>query len=216
MARRFADAKSAAAGTDAMAHLIRTTEYAHGRTERYFREIDEKISKLQRAGRQRELLEDLGDKFVRTALFRDDLDARELDLYLHEAELVGHVYAIRSGLLATVLHHKTSPENLLSALERLRLLDGASNTNGPIGFRYALGELCDALLAGDRTRLTILHNEASQIEVRSRAWIPVDMFLETIGLPLPPMPTQWLEEPTAVKQRWAGHLSAYLARHRTT
>ena len=215
MARRFADAMTAAAGTDAMAQLVRTTEYAHGRPERYFREIDEKISKLQKAGRQRELLEDLGDKLVRRALFLDDLDTQELEQYTDEAELVGHVYATRSALLATVLHHKASADNLSAALERLKVLDQTSTTNETIGFRYALGEFCDALLDGDRDRILRLHDEAALVEVRSRAWIPVEMFFGAIDLPLPPMPTQWLEEFDVVKQRWAGHLSAYLAKHRT-
>lgn len=196
MARRFADAMSAAAaaGTEAEAQLVRTTEYAHGRPERYFREIDEKISRLRNLGRQRELLEELGDKLVRWVLFLGDVDTRELEQFTDEAELVGHIVATRSALLATVLHHKASVDNISAALERLKVLDQAATTRETIGFRHALGAFCDALLNRDHDRLVRLHEEAARVDVRSRAWIPVEMFFEAIDLPLPPVPTQWLEE----------------------
>ncbi|MFF1881968.1 hypothetical protein ACFVVC_10935 [Pseudarthrobacter sp. NPDC058196] len=215
MARRFADAMTAAEGTNAMPQIVRTTEYAHGRPERYFREIDEKIAKLQNAGRQRELLEDLGDKLVRRALFVHDLDTQELQRYADEAELVGHSYAMRSAMLATVLHNEGDRAFILAVLERLRVLDQTAAAKETIGFRYALGELCDALLQGDRDRLVRLQEEAALVKLRSRAWIPVEMFLEAIDLPLPRVETQWLEEFDVVKQRWAGHLNAYLAKHMT-
>lgn len=79
---------------------------------------------------------------------------------------------------------------------------------------YALAEFCDAQLAGAHDRLVDLHEELCNIEFRTRSWIPVECFLESVGLPLPPMPTQWLEPYKVVAQRWAAHLDSYLARHR--
>ncbi len=98
-------------------------------------------------------------------------------------------------------------------LQRLRVLDMASTRNGTIGFRYALAELCDALIAGDRERLVQLFDEIAAVGERNRSWIPVESFLEAVGLPLPPMATQWLEPYPTVLNRWTAHLDRYLARH---
>jgi hypothetical protein len=61
LARRFADARSAAEGTSTVATITRTAEFAHGRPERYFAQVGAKLVKLRTSGRQREYLEEQGD-----------------------------------------------------------------------------------------------------------------------------------------------------------
>jgi hypothetical protein len=219
LARQFADALAATTDTPedfrispTPVLLRRMAEYAHGRPERYFDEIEEKIGRLRAAGRQREFLEEQGDLLVRRALFRGDLDDRELERFSEEAELAGHMVATRSGLLAMVLHHWAPSSDVSAALERLQLLDQTS-VPGPFGFRYAMGEVCDALIAADRNRLVRLRDSALQLTFRSRSWIPIDCFMASVGLPLPPVPTQWMEPADEVSARWTQHLDAYLARH---
>lgn len=219
LARQFADALAATTDTaedflisPTPVHLRRMSEYAHGRPERYFDEIEEKVGRLRAAGRQRELLEEQSELLVRRAFFRGDLDDRELERFHEEADLAGHMNATRSGLLAIVLHHRAPSADVSAALERLRLLDQAS-APGPVGFRYAMGEVCDALIAADRSRLVRLRDSARQLTFRNRSWIPIDCFMSSVGLPLPPVPTQWMEPADEVSARWTQHLDAYLARH---
>ena len=213
LARRFIEARYAADGTPTMAYITRGAEYAHGRPQRYFAEVGDKLAKLRRAGRQREYLEDLGDYLVRRAFFRNDVTLREINDFREEAELAGHIVATRSALLASVLHHESNPADLCVALDRLKVLDRASSASGEIGFRYALAEFCDALIAGAHDRLVTLQEEACRVDFRSRSWIPVDFFLESVGLPLPSTPTQWLESYEVVARRWTDHLDLYLGRH---
>jgi hypothetical protein len=213
LARRFADARSAAEGTSTVAIVTRTAEYAHGRPERYFAEVGAKLVKLRTGGRQREHLEELGDYLVRRALWRGDLNAGEIGRFTEEVEFAGHIVATRSALLATVLHRDADPTGISVALARLRVLDEASGATEAIGFRYALAEFCDALVTGSRGRLEDLHKELYQGGLRSRSWIPLECFLESVDLPLPPMPTQWLEPYEVVAQRWSDCLDNYLRRH---
>jgi hypothetical protein len=213
MARRFLEARDAADGTDVAAYIRRVGEYAHGRPERYFAEVADKVAKLRTAGRQREYLEDQGDFLMRRAFFTGELESETIDRFREDAELAGHVVAVRNALVAKVLHHQSEPVEVSDTLQRLRHLDQESSPTGSIGFRYALAELCDATLAGSHTRLTTLRAEVAHLDFRPRAWIPIECFLESIGLPLPPMPTQWLEQYEVVTRRWAAHLDSYLARH---
>lgn len=216
LARRFAEARAAAAGTRAVEVITRVAEYAHGRPERYFTEVDAKIARLHRGGRQREYLEDVGLCLERRVFFRGDVDSREIDEFREQAELAGHVVATRNALLATVLHHDAHPGEISTTLRRLEVLERASTATGTIGFRYALAEICDALLADAPDRLATLREEACRLEFRTRSWIPVECFLESVGLPLPPVPTEWLEPYEIVRERWSAHLASYLARCRTT
>lgn len=212
LARRFVDAKDAAGSSQVAAMIERMAEYAHGRPERYFAEIGSKLSRLRTAGRQREYLEELGDFYVRRALFRQDLTEGEVGAFLEEAESIGHIVAIRSALLATVLEHKTDTADTESALHRLRMLDQASGANG-MGFRYALAEFCDARLQESDDRLKTLSRESESVVSRSRSWIPIECFFASVDLPLAPVPTQWLEPYGVVAERWTQHLRAYINRH---
>ncbi|MCM0675913.1 hypothetical protein NCC78_14620 [Micromonospora phytophila] len=115
--------------------------------------------------------------------------------------------------LATVLVHQSDPAEISVALDRLKTLDLASGPGGAIAFRYAFAEFCDARLARDRDRLTALRQEADRLGVRTRSWIPVECFLDSAGLTLRPVPTQWSEPYDVVSRRWRGHLHTYLARH---
>lgn len=214
-ARRFVDARDAAEAAGVTANTYRVTEYAHGRPERFFAEIGGKLAKLRRAGRQREHLEDTGDYLLRRAFFRDDVGRAEIEEFREVAELAGHIVGIRSALLTTALHRECGQLNVTLALERLEVLDRASPPIGEIGFRFAMGEFCDALLAESVVRLQELHRAISRVDFRSRTWIPVECFFETIDMPLAPMPTQWIEPYGVVQRRWAAHLDAYLARHRS-
>jgi hypothetical protein len=171
---------------------------------------------LRTAGRQREHLEDLGDYLVRRTFFRGDLGARDIAEFYEAAELAGHVVATRSALFATVLHRGTDPAGRSAALDRLRILDQASAAAGTIGFRFAFAEFCDAVVTHAPDRLAALHRDACQLDFRTRSWIPVECFLGSVGRPLPPIPTQWLEPYEVVNQRWVDHLDAYLARHDAT
>jgi hypothetical protein len=150
---------------------------------------------------------------VRRALLNGDLDAGEIGRFTEEVEFAGHIVASRSALLATILHRDIDPAELSMALTRLRVLDEASGATGAIGFRYALAEFCDALVTGSRGRLEDLHKELNQGGFRSRSWIPLECFLESVDLSLPSMPTQWLEPYEVVAQRWGDRLDKYLRRH---
>jgi hypothetical protein len=136
----------------------------------------------------------------------------ELADFRNEAELAGHMVATRTSLLATVFVCGPGTPEVSFALERLRALDRASASDGTIGFRSAFAECCDALAVGARDRLEALRLEVGRVSFRSRPWIPVECFLESVGLPLPATPTQWLEPHEVVSRRWADHLRSYLAR----
>jgi hypothetical protein len=210
LARRFAEARYAAEGTDAIGLINRVAEYAHGRPRRYFDEVGKIMDNFRT---EREYLEEQGELLARRALFHGDVQAREIDELREAAEISGHTVATRSALLTTVLHHQAEPAELSVALERLRILDQASDAAGAIGFRYALAEFCDARLAPDLDRLKGLRAELLQHQVRSRSWIPVECFFQSVGLPLSPVPTEWLEPYDAVARRWTAHLKQYVDRH---
>ncbi|MER7441270.1 hypothetical protein [Micromonospora avicenniae] len=212
-ARRFVDARDAAAALPVQALITRAQEYAHGRPRRYFNEIGEKITKLRRAGRQREYLEEVGVRLERRAFLHDDLGIEEVVTFRDDAELAAHTVATRCALLATVLMQRSDREETSILLDRLRSLDLASGPAGTIGFRYALAEFCDARLAGDRDRLVALQQEIEGILVRTRPWVSVECFLDSVGLPVRPVPTQWIEPYAVVRRRWALHLRSYLTRH---
>jgi hypothetical protein len=213
LARRFVEARDAAEGTKAIGLINRVAEYAHGKPERYFDEVNKIMDKHRETQHEREYLEEWGELIERRAFFHGDLQTSEIDELREVAELSGHTVATRSALLATVLHHEAEPTELSVALERLRMLDQASDAVGAIGFRYAQAEFCDAILAADHARLEDLKADLLQHQVRSRSWIPVECFLQSVGLPLPPVPTQWLEPYDAVAQRWTAHLHQYIDRH---
>lgn len=210
LARRFDDARAMADGTSAAQFISRVSDYAHGLPEPYFAEIDNKLTKLRAQGRQREYLEELGDYIVRREFFKHDLGTHEITKLLDVAELVGHIVATRSALLAIVLHRGSHRTEVSSALEQLRALDRKAEAENAIGFRYALAEFCDAAIEGSRDRMVRLHATVSNVEFRGRSWIPVEFFLESVGLPLPQMPTQWLEPREVVRDRWITHLDNYL------
>jgi hypothetical protein len=214
MARRFIDAREAAEAAGNTAHTSRVTEYAHGRPERYFAEIGNKLTKLRGAGRQREYLEEMGDYLLRRALLRESLGRAEIEEFRDTAELAGHIVAVRSALLAAALNRQGGQGDVTLALERLNVLGRTSPPVGEVGFRFAMGEFCDALLANSTARLRELHGVVSGVATRTRSWIPVECFFASIGMPLAPEPTQWIEPYAVVQQRWAAHLDAYLARHR--
>ncbi|PYC66188.1 hypothetical protein C7C45_26040 [Micromonospora arborensis] len=211
--RRFVEARDAAANLRVQALITRAQEYAHGRPQRYFAEIGEKLSKLRAAGRQREYLEDLGLYLERRAFLHSNLAVDEVDSFRDQAELVGHTVATRSALLAMVLVHRSDPAEISVILSRLKALDLASSPTDVIGYRYAVAEFCDARLAGDRNRLTALQQEVDGLGARTRSWVPVECFLQSVGLPVRPVPTQWLEPYDLVNRRWARHLRSYLSRH---
>ncbi|MGI5522383.1 hypothetical protein ACQEUX_15705 [Micromonospora sp. CA-259024] len=211
LARRFTDAHEAAQGLPVQSFITRVAEYAHGRPERYFAEVPDKMELLRGAGRQREYLEEVGTLLMRRAFFRGDVDDDEIADFGDQADLSGHLIATRSALLTTVLLRRSDPTDISLAIDRLRVLDEASL--GEIGYRYAFAETCGALLAGDRDRLERLRDELSRLRSRSRSMIPVECLLESAGLPLPDQPTQWLEPAEDVVRRWADHFAAYAARH---
>jgi len=214
MARRFAEARTAAAGiVSAQDYIRRVGEYAHGRPERYFSEVEAKLARYRAAGRQREQIEDQGDLLARRALFVGDVRTADIASYHDQAESAGHSVGVRSALLATVLQRSGASEDRAVALDRLRHMDEAASGSGVVGFRFAMAEVCDSLLCGDRGRLEQLRDQVSSLEFRSRSWIPTDCFLAAVGLPLPVMSTQWLESPATVVRRWTAHLDGYLTRH---
>jgi hypothetical protein len=90
---------------------------------------------------------------VRRVLFLGDVDGREIDKFLQEAEAVGHLVAVRSALLAAVLNRQAGEMDPSTALERLKSLNKGESQTGTINFRYALAEFCDALLSGAHERL---------------------------------------------------------------
>ena len=215
-ARRFDDARAAARDARDSTYVTRVGEYAHGRPERYFAEIENRTSRLDVQGRQREVLEERGDYLARRALLKGDVGADEVRAFSEEVEVVGHSVATRDALRATALCHEVEPEEAKAAVQRLEALDRAASATGAIGFRYAMAEFCDALAAGDRTRLEVLHDKVVRTSPRDRSWIPVECFLESVGLPVPQPPTQWLEPYEDVLARWTTHLDAHLERRRSS
>jgi hypothetical protein len=214
LARRFVDAREAGKELPGWSYIERVAEYAHGRPERYWKEIPAKLAKLHEAGRQREYLEDAGDLLVRRTFFLDEgAEASDIDAYLEEADYAGHLVAIRSGLLAKILYRRVEPAELGIHLDRLKSLDRSSSPTGAIGYRYAFGEICDSLISGSHNRMVRLREEIEELDMRNRSWIPIECFLDLVGLPLAPTPTQWLEPYDVVRRRWCTHLSRYLVRH---
>lgn len=214
LARRFADAREASKELPGWSYIERAAEYAHGRPRRYWDEIPAKLARLREAGRQREYLEDMGDLLVRRTFFLGEaVEASEIDAYLEEADYVGHVVAIRSALLAKILHRGVEAAELATQLDRLKSLDQSSSPTGAVGFRYAFGEACDSFLSGSHGRLVRLREEIGEVDFRTRSWIPVECFLDLAGLPLAPTPTQWLEPYNVVLERWHSHLNRYLTSH---
>ncbi|MEU8254393.1 hypothetical protein AB0C06_09040 [Micromonospora inaquosa] len=211
VARRFVDADQAAQGLPVQRHIRRMAEYAHGRPERYFAEIPDKMARLRGDGRQREYLEEAGTLLIRRALFYGDVSADEVLDFADQADLSGHLVATRTALLGTVMLARSAPTDIALAIDRIRTLDEASM--GEIGYRYGLAECCTALRLGARDRLERLRDELSLLTSRSRSVIPVECLLESVGLPLPIQPTQWLEPVEVVTRRWADHFAAYVARH---
>jgi tetratricopeptide (TPR) repeat protein len=216
LARRFVDARDAAAGTRISAQVRRMVEYAHGRPERYLDEINDKMESLRLHGRQREYLEEFSTHLARRALIRGDLTQSDVERFRETAELAGHVVAIRDTLLAMILLRQAHPTDIAVALQQLRTLDEVASGEGTVSFRYALAEFCDASITGTRNRLEVLREEILEVGFRTRSWIPIECFLERTGLPLPIVPTQWIEPREVVYQRWTAHLEAYLARHDET
>ncbi|GIJ43999.1 ATP/GTP-binding protein [Virgisporangium aliadipatigenens] len=212
-ARRFVDARNAAAGLPVESLVTRIREYVHGRPEQYFLDIGAKLAQLDAAGRQREHLEDVGIHLERRAFFHGDPGVGEVDAFREEAESAGHTVGIRSGLLTTLLMRRCAPEDLSIALRRLKMLDEVSTDTGTFSFRYAFAEFCDAAVVGDGDRLDALRTAVDALTMRGRAWIPVECFLESSGRPVRPIPTQWVEPFTVVRARWATHLHTYLTRH---
>jgi hypothetical protein len=214
LARRFVDARKATEEIPDWSLIERVAEYSHGRPERYWDEIPAKIAELREVGRQREYLEEMGDLIIRRTFFLgESIEGSEIDSYLEEADYVGHIVAIRSALLAKILHRRAEPAELAAHLDRLKSLDQSSSSTGDIGFRYAFGEACDSFLSGPFSRLARLQEEIENVDFRAKSWIPVECFLDIAGLPLAPTPTQWLEPYDLVLERWHGHLIRYLATH---
>ena len=93
LARRFAAARDAAEGTDAIGDINRVAEYAHGRPRRYFDEIDNIMEKFRATGHQREYLEEQGEPPCAASSLPPRPSAREIDELREEAELSGHTVA---------------------------------------------------------------------------------------------------------------------------
>lgn len=214
LARRFVTAERAAKALTVPTTVGRTSQYAHGRPERYFTEADDYLGLLRRNGRQRELLEARGDHLVRQAFFHGGVTQEEIDDLSRESELGGNTVATRNALLATVLHRGSGAGKVTEALNRLAIMDRASSTSSSIGFRYALAACADALVTGNDGKLHSVREAAEAMVFRTRSWIPVECFLAAAGQAPTEQPTEWLEDPAVVQQRWADHLATYLARHR--
>jgi hypothetical protein len=164
------------------------------------------MTRFRAAGRQREYIEDRGEYLARRVFFRGDLPPAELEKFIDNAEPIGHTVALRSGLMGRVLLRKG---DVAGALAELRSRDQASDTDGHISFRYAFAEFCDAYVARDDDRLTRLRDEVGRLTSRTRSWIPIECFLAIAGRPLPDVPTEWLEPPEVIRQRWRDHLERY-------
>lgn len=208
MARRFIDARRTADGTDAQAFVTRTTEYAHGRPERYFSEVHQTIARYRTSGRQRELIEEEGDLLARRTLYRGGVTDIEIEAFQDTAEVSGHLYALRCALLASILSRRgDAPE----ALVRLRSLEEATYGTGHLGFGSALAIMCHPDLSSDSLLLDAVRG-ALATEARSRSWIPIEFFAIDAGLDFPEVETQWLEPKELVHERWRKHRADYLAR----
>lgn len=152
---------------------------------------------------------------MRRTLLRGDVGADEVEGFADEAEASGYGVAARAVLLTAALRHGAEPAAADEALQRLRALDPGASGAGTIGYRYAMAECCDAIAVRDRDRLGVLRDEVARVRARSTSRIPVECFLESVGLPVPPAPTQWLEPYEDVLARWTAHLDAHLERRRS-
>lgn len=213
-ARRFVDAEDALkAAPEAEAITRRMAAYAHGHPEVYFSEVPAKLVELREQGRQREYIEEVGTLLVRRALFRDDLEMPEVTSFLELAEYAAHSVGVRDAVVAAVLLRSGTDDERQSLLERLETLEKRRRPGEPIGWRSALAGLADASVRQDRARMSALAGLVAQVHNRSRAWIPVEVLLDTLGYPLLEGSTQWLEPLDEVRGRWAGHWGRYLSRH---
>lgn len=215
MSRRFADARNAAEGQPIAGSIRRVQEYTYGLPQRYFDEIPATMLRLRDQGRQRELLEEESDLVIRRALLRgNEVTADELSSLEEKASQAGHLVAMRGSLTATVLDRRCGIEEIASALPLLKVLETRSSATGAIGFRYALAEICDSVIASDTdARLATLGEEIGELAFRTRAWIPVECLMDWLGVPLSPMPTQWLDSYEVVRERWVKHFESYLSWH---
>lgn len=212
-ARRFLQAQATTERIGVEAAVVRRTErYAHGDPEVYFSEIEEKLTALQAAGRQREAIEDTGILWQRRAFFGRDFDLAEFRRFQEDVERIGHITALRDCLLIEVLERLGDADDIELALRRLRYLDGLQNE--VFGFRFALAELVDAITLGDWARVDRLRDEIVTIpSERGRSWIPIECMMAAVGRPVPVAPTEWVEPVEVVEARWANYLAAHLMRH---
>lgn len=213
LARRFSDALKEldASGLDG-GYVPRVIEYAHGRPERYFREVDAKLTSLSAQGRSRELLEEHADLLLRRAIFKE-VTHDEVESLRRQADAASHSIAQRTVMLVEILTRPMSEEDVRFGLDRIRLME--QGATGDLGFRYALGECVAAVRASDHKRLGRLVDDIEGRTLpRSRSWIVAEFLLDHAGFALEAVETQWQEPFEQVRSRWFDHFDRFYSRTR--
>ena len=82
-------------------------------------------------------------------------------------------------------------------------------------FPFHFGELLSlrALRDGIDQEFLDWHAQAATRKFRSRTWIRLEMLLDHLGYPLPPVKTQWPEPIEGIRKRWVGHYTRLLNTH---
>ena len=71
-----------------------------------------------------------------------------------------------------------------------------------------------AMLTGDPADAEFASELAEGHDFRSAYWIPVEIYLEALGHPLDPVPTQWVEPYETVRDRWLAIADGIISRAR--
>lgn len=203
MARRFRDAAEVMPFLDAdQAKTNQLTDRAlHGDiSDEYLENLRNRIPKANpRYGLE------LTGLYHRSLARVGRLDRAEADDFRQHAHKLGHLTAERTALVACALHDISHGENFdpreWSAFDSELSRAGAGEI------------LAFTVLRGDADNELVDWLEvARDNEFRSRAWIPLEMMLDHLGYPLPPVETQWLEPVEDVRARWVGRYQRLLGR----
>ena len=196
MGRRFLDAERANEIIDEdQAEVNRITDRAlHGHLdERYFANLRTRISKADPRFAM-ELHGTLHHRLARVGR----LDREAAENFLEHATRFGH----RTGQRLTVTG--LALDAIAKGLDFNLASADVFDTERPMASKGEVLALKALRDGPDAEFFEWLEQAPSRVN-RGRAWIPVEMLLDHLGYPLPPVDTQWLEPVEDVRVRWVGH-----------
>lgn len=212
-ARRFS---AAVADSDALSELNReailaSSELSHGNPEAWLERHPGVLARKRAGGSAREILEQTGSSLRHRAIYVGDVSEQEVTSLLAAAEAVGYGVAIRDCMFLNVISCSDDSAEVTASLERLDYLDRLT-LGGRIGYRTAFATALRALITGETGALAPMVTEVNQKPFRSRAWIPIEFLLESLGAPLVYLETDWLYPVEVVRSNWSAIFTAFQAR----